>query len=87
MDRIICSVSMFVNQFTMIKVKEDGTNEVIGKISPEEFENTLLNYCYDNNLTTVRLIGDKKYAQGVKEKILMVNETKYNNRKKINIEV
>ena len=85
MSLVFCKVSLFVYDQIIYQYEDDGSYHIVAKVPLDGLSKFLVKYCYDQNIDEIHLLGSDLFTTDVKDKILTVNKTKYEDKKELKV--
>ena len=79
MPVIYCKVDLFAYD-QMVYVQDGNSLRIVAKIPMENLAKFLARYSQENNIEEIHLVGYPEFSVDIKNQIIDINKTKYNNR-------
>ncbi len=85
MSVITCGVNIFDYDQAVYIIKDDGTNEMLGKSTYDNLDHFITTCCGNYNVDKVKLGGLQQYTMPLKERIEKEGIARYNRRIEVEI--
>lgn len=87
---LVCDIKPFDFNQTVYLVNDENNNAIIdnlGEMKLTSLYSFVPSYCYSNGIEKIKLYGNARYNEGVKEQIEAIEETQFSNNKRLIVEV
>lgn len=85
MSIITCGVNIFDYEQTVYLIKDDGTNQILGKSTYDNLDHFITTCCDKYDVGQVKLGGLRQYTLPLKNRIEKESVARYNRKIEVNI--